>query len=58
MLVHVIEPSHEITKGLPPTWMHASDGPHFWLTGTLENMTILSYARDDSTGTGFYGQHR
>jgi type 1 glutamine amidotransferase len=53
-LVTTREPQHPILKGLPPTWMHASDELYAALRGPGENMTVLATAYSDpkNHGTG------
>ena len=47
-------PEHPIMKGLPRTWMHASDELYATLRGPGENMTVLATAHSDpkNKGTG------
>ena len=53
-LVTAREPQHPIMKGLPATWMHASDELYAALRGPGENMTVLATAYSDpkNHGTG------
>ena len=46
------EPQHPIMKGLPPTWMHASDELYAALRGPGENMTVLATAYSDPNNHG------
>jgi type 1 glutamine amidotransferase len=43
------DPSHPITKGLPPRWMHHNDELYATLRGPGKNMTVLATAHSDQT---------
>jgi uncharacterized protein len=43
---------HPIMKGLPPSWMHASDELYATLRGPGENMTVLATAHSDPANKG------
>lgn len=46
------EPQHPIMKGLPQTWMHASDELYAKLRGPGEKMTVLATAFSDPNNHG------
>ena len=46
------DPNHPITKGLPATWMHASDELYNRMRGPGENMKILATAFSDPANHG------
>jgi uncharacterized protein len=46
------EPGHPIMKGLPRTWMHATDELYATLRGPGENMTVLATAHSDPANKG------
>ena len=43
-LVTAFNTKHPVTKGLPTTWMHATDECYAFLRGPAENVTILATA--------------
>ena len=43
-LVTAFNTEHPVTKGLPTTWMHATDECYAFLRGPAENVTILATA--------------
>ena len=51
----VVNASHPITKGLPPTWMHQNDELYAQLRGPGQNMTVLvtAYSDTNNKGTGY-----
>jgi len=51
----VVNTSHPITKGLPPTWMHQNDELYAQLRGPGQNMTVLvtAYSDTNNKGTGY-----
>jgi type 1 glutamine amidotransferase len=53
--VTVRAPDHPIMRGLPHTWMHATDELYTRLRGPGKNMTVLAtaYADPANRGTGF-----
>ena len=48
--VHVLNPNHPITKGMPPVWMHPSEQLTHGQHGPAEGLTILTYAKSDVSG--------
>jgi uncharacterized protein len=50
--VTVREPSHPITRGLPPVWMHQADELYARLRGPGKNMTVLATAFSDPANNG------
>jgi uncharacterized protein len=46
-LVEIREPSHPITMGLPPKWLHAQDELYDRLRGPAKNLTVLATAFAD-----------
>jgi uncharacterized protein len=54
--VVVRDDKHPITRGLPPTFMHATDELYDKLRGPAENMTVLDTAYADPA-TGGSGEH-
>jgi len=44
--------AHPIMKGLPPTWMHATDELYGMLRGPGQNMTVLATAHSDPNNRG------
>jgi len=51
----VVNTSHPITNGLPPTWMHQNDELYAQLRGPGQNMTVLvtAYSDTNNKGTGY-----
>jgi uncharacterized protein len=49
----VRDPSHPITQGLPPTFMHVPDELYGWLRGPAKNLTVLAtaFAPKDNGGS-------
>jgi type 1 glutamine amidotransferase len=44
---------HPIQKGLPRSWIYADIEVYTYARGSLENVTILSYAKDEKYGLNF-----
>lgn len=51
-LVEVRDREHPITKGLPATWMHATDELYDRLRGPAHNLTVLATAFSDKSKGG------
>jgi type 1 glutamine amidotransferase len=51
-LMKLRDAEHPITKGLPPTWMHAADELYHGQRGPAENMQILASAWSDKAKGG------
>jgi len=45
--IHVLNPNHPVTRGLPPSWLHPSEQLTFGQHGPAEGLTILTYARSE-----------
>ncbi len=45
--------NHPIQKGLPASWIYADIEVYTYARGPLENVTVLSYARDEKYGLNF-----
>lgn len=45
--IHVLNPNHPITRGLPRSWLHPSDQLSHGQHGPAEGLTILTYARSE-----------
>jgi uncharacterized protein len=51
-LITAQDTAHPIMKGLPPTWMHATDELYGLLRGPGQNMTVLATAHSDPNNRG------
>ncbi len=62
-LIHVLDPEHPITKGLPPVWKMITDNSSVYQRGPCENITVLDYAHSNDgyypvSWTNTYGEGR
>src|SRR5262249_10214992 len=48
-VVETRDAEHPITKGLPPSWLHAPDELYATLCGPAEKVTVLATAKSDVT---------